>query len=129
MTNGYQPIDDRDGDMDCKSAFEEVLISLFERKIPLKKQRRIKVLISTIVDNDDHPYRVNITKVYTFGYLCRLYRKYYKKDFNPTGCGNKKNFNLEVMERRAEGRAAWGLYSYLTSMRNGSFPSGQMYIG
>lgn len=111
----HGPIFDRDGHMNFSQNFCNVLLALSQRRTLPKKRRRIAVLLSIVVDSHtDYPTRSAIEKWYTFGYLCRLYKKWEGVDFNPKTyakeLSHKRNVRLETYEIQGRKTMAWAEY-------------------
>jgi hypothetical protein len=119
----YGPISDKDGHMDFSQNFCNVLLALCQRKKLPKNRTKIMVLFSVIYGSSDYPRRGSIEKYYTFGYLCRLYKKYEGIDFNPKTyaeeLSHKRNVRLEAYEIQGRKTMAWaelGRYSHITKL-------------
>lgn len=107
----YGPIRDIDGYLDCTDNFNKVLSHLFTVNEVLKNRQKVRILNSIVVYLKNDPRRSVLPQVLTFGFLCKLYKNFYNKDFNAETCKEDCYWNLLVKEKHSEGRAAWGLYS------------------
>ena len=101
---------DPDGYLDFSSNFCGLLLELHTRKVLPEKRRRVRVLVSLVVGTTDNPDRVEVEKIYTFGYLCRLYNKQEDKPFDVSEHTIDVESRLEAYRKDGEKNMAWSGY-------------------
>lgn len=99
------------GYLDCFTNLCYVLYGLYSRRMLPKKRRRIKVMVSTIVGTVQNPRRVEYEKIYSFGYLCRVYYETEGRDFDSESYKNKERDNLEDLQQQGKKTMAWAVYN------------------
>lgn len=78
------------------------------------RSQKVIILVSKVADNNGNPIRYGSRKIVTIGAILDEWE--YKFDSilskeSITEERDRENIRLAALERRAEGRAAWGMYS------------------
>lgn len=111
---------------DDDSFEEKVLVSLLEEAHGKKLPMKTKIIFTERkLDYDQLPigydtmpeyynslenYLVYFESEISLEELHELYEKVFKSKFTPEEAEERRSFEMAVMEKRAQGRAAWGVY-------------------
>ncbi len=105
------------GFADFSSAFKNVLHQLSLRSPFPSKRQKVNVTVSTI-SYCNGIQRREFEKIYTAGYLFRLYKKWFGDDFIDEDYEASVDSSLELHRKEAERRSGWGYYSQSMHLSN-----------
>src|SRR4051812_6938841 len=99
MTHCGPIIDKAEGGyQDYSRNLRNLLTELFMRRIRPKNRRRIQIFVSIVCESDDDPRRENLIVNYTFGYICRLYKRLENTDFDVDVVRKQTDSRLEAYQ-------------------------------
>ncbi|HRH31177.1 MAG TPA: hypothetical protein PK950_00740 [Candidatus Paceibacterota bacterium] len=106
------------GYMDTRNNYGNLLTKLLSKKIIPTKQSKVKILCSDVAGNPNSPYRISITKIYSFGWLLRKWEYLYGEEFSILLFGEESQLASAKLQKEGERRSGWGAFSASSRHQN-----------